>query len=55
MNNKDYRKISDVVIDIFAEIEKLFIIDNFRLICNRRDFTELEKRYLEVAEKCVNG
>ena len=47
--NAGYRKASDVAAEIFAEIEKLLIIDNFRLICNRIDFAELKKKW-EVEE-----
>lgn len=41
---------TEVASEIFAEIEKLLIIDNFRLICNRIDFAELKKKYTEVEE-----
>ena len=45
--NAGYRKQKEVAREIFAEIENLFIKDNFRLIRNRSDFVELKKKYTE--------
>lgn len=36
---------SEVARDIFEEIENLFAVENFRLICNRQAFAELKKKY----------
>ena len=33
------------VAKIFEEIENLFAVENFRLICNRQAFAELKKKY----------
>lgn len=33
--------------EIFEEIENLFAVENFRLICNRQAFAELKKKYTE--------
>lgn len=35
----------EVAREIFKEIENLFAVENFRLICNRQAFAELKKKY----------
>ena len=37
----------EVARDIFADIENLFAVEKFRLICNRQDFASLKKKYTE--------
>jgi hypothetical protein len=36
---------AEVAREIFEEIETLFAVENFRLICNRQAFAELKKKY----------
>lgn len=45
--NKLENSKAEVAREIFAEIENLFAVENFRLICNRQDFAELKKKYTE--------
>lgn len=45
--NADFVKYAkaEVAREIFEEIENLFAVENFRLICNRQAFAELKKKY----------